>query len=138
MRPLTGDGPREVVLTRGYLLAAPGATRPPDGDLGGGIVYAAIDTFGSDGAVERFEALLPRIRSSRAVVLDLRRNTGGSTARAARVIGHLTDRPLPGARWRTPLHRPAFRAWGRPEAWHEGSHGAVRPAADPFLGPVVV
>jgi C-terminal processing protease CtpA/Prc len=129
---------REVTLTRGYLTAAPLPMSRPDFDLGDGIVYVAIDSFGSASAAERFEAELPRIRGARGLILDLRRNGGGSTSHANRVLGWLTDKPLPGSKWKTRLYRPAFRAWGQPEQWHEGRHDGVRPAANPFLGPVVV
>jgi len=36
------------------------------------------------------------------------------------------------------VHRPAFKAWGQQETWHEGHHDAVVPAKEPFVGPLVV
>jgi C-terminal processing protease CtpA/Prc len=137
VRPLQG-AEREVVLTRGYLTASRAPARREDGEVEDGIVYVAIDGFGSEDDVVHFDALLPRIRQARGLIIDVRRNGGGSTSIAAKVIASLTDRKLPGSRWKTRMHRPAFKAWGQPEEWHAGKHADVAPARDPFLGPVVV
>lgn len=128
---------RDVSLTRGYRSArAPRLTRP-NGEVEAGIVYVALDSFGSSKAAEAFEGLLPLLRRSKGLVLDVRNNGGGDTKHGNRVISWLTDKPLPGSNWRTREYRPAFRAWGRPEGWHRGEHSKVLPADDPWLGPVV-
>lgn len=129
---------RTVALTRGYLFASPPPRPRRAHDLDGGIVHVALDSFSGTGAAERFEALLPKIRAARGLLLDVRDNGGGATRNANAILRWLTDRPLPGSRWKTRLYRPAFRAWGQPEAWHEGRHDPVQPRPDPFLGPVVV
>ncbi len=137
VRTLRGEE-REVMLTRAYSFARrPVATRS-DSDVGNGVFYVSLDSFSSDRVVERFEAAMPRVRGARGLILDLRENGGGSTSHGNRIIGFLTDRPLQGSRWKTRLYRPAFRAWGNPEGWHEGHHQEVEPAGNPFLGPVVV
>lgn len=135
----TGDGSvREVSLTRGYQRARPQTHERDSGPVADGVVYVELPSFGSEAAAETFERMLPAIRGARGLILDVRGNGGGSTSVAYRVLSWLTDKPLPGSRWRTREYKPAFRAWGRPEGWHHGKHDDVQPKDDPFLGPVVV
>lgn len=129
---------REVTLTRGYARAVRPNIGRPDGDVGDGIFYVSLDSFGDDAVVKRFESHLPEIRKARGLILDVRENGGGSTGNGAAIISHLTDKTLKGSHWKTRMYRPAFRAWGQPEAWHEGDHTPAKPAKDPYLGPVVV
>jgi carboxyl-terminal processing protease len=129
---------REAILTRGYARLPGFALTRPNGPIHDGVSYVAIDSFAGDRSVQQFEKMLPEIRAARGLILDLRENSGGSTSNANRILSHLTDKPLAGSRWRTRQYRPAFRAWGHSEEWHEGSHDPVRPAQGAFLGPVVV
>ncbi len=129
---------REVTLTRGYLRAHAPTRRRADGEFESGLVHVALPSFSHGDAVAHFERLLPTIRSARGLILDLRDNGGGSTRVGNQVLASLTDKPLAGSHWRTRMYRPAFRAWGSPEAWHHGKHDDVVPGKDPWLGPIVV
>lgn len=132
------EAPRDVTLTRGYVRASSKTVRHKNGVVEDGIVYVELPSFGNMSAAEAFEALLPTIRGAKGLILDVRRNGGGDTSVGARILSWLTDEPLQGSRWRTRAYKPAFRAWGRPEEWHEGTHDDVEPKPDPWLGPVVV
>ncbi|UCC67906.1 MAG: hypothetical protein JSV79_12445 [Armatimonadota bacterium] len=108
-------------------------------DLSDGIAYVALNSFESEDVVSEFDAVFDKLRQARGMVIDVRENAGGSTGNAARIIGRLTDKPLPLSAWRTRDHLPAFRAWGMTEAWYQAAHDFVRPRGErPFLGPVVV
>lgn len=135
----SGDGPpRDVTLTRGYQRPPSRSSARANGEVTDGIVYVQLPSFGSTSNAEAFERLLPTIRAAKGLILDVRQNGGGDTSVGNRILSWLTDQPLPGSHWRTRAYKPAFRAWGRPEEWHRGTHAAVVPKSDPWLGPVVV
>jgi carboxyl-terminal processing protease len=105
-----------------------------------GMAYVALNTFGDTITAHLFEAALPELRRARALVIDLRRNGGGSSGIGYRVASWITNDTLETSRWRTREHRAAPKAWGRfgsplhraygeMDAWHDGgSHGRVAPA----------
>jgi len=108
-------------------------------DLGQGIVYVAMNTFGDRTFGSQFEAALKTISKPRGLIIDVRDNGGGSSSVGYAVISQLIDKPLQSSRWKTRQYMPAFRAWGRKEAWHEEQPHAINPSKEaPFLGPVVV
>ncbi len=103
------------------------------------VTYIALRSFGSSEVVKQFDEVLGKIGQARGLILDVRENGGGSSNIGYQIIGRLIDKPLASSRWKTRQYMPAFRAWGRPEKWYEGTHGMVEPRGDdPFLGPVVV
>jgi len=157
--PLVADGPRgtkarlevqdlegvtrTVTLTReleGIKLPWEGMTEPEARELPGNIMYVPLNSFSSEETVQHFEALFDQVSTSHGLILDVRRNGGGSSAIAYSIVSYLTDKALPTSRWKTRQYRPSFRAWGRPEEWYEGDHGTIEPIKEraPFLGPLVV
>ena len=107
-------------------------------DVGDGVVYVNLPSFGSRHIVEQFEAELPRIRPARALVFDVRANGGGSSDVGWDIVRHVIAAPIATTAWRTRQLRPAEKAWGQPEQWHLGQPRQLEPAADPFTGPVAV
>jgi carboxyl-terminal processing protease len=81
-------------------------------ELDDGIAYVALNSFNEPRLVEELDAIMPALLNAQGVVLDLRRNGGGSDDVAKRVLSRLTDRVLLGPAWRTREHVAAFRAWG--------------------------
>lgn len=134
-----GGHTRELVLTR---LAWRYPDRPSFvfADLGDGLVYTELNSFSDRAVAESFASHLEKISGARGLIIDIRNNGGGSTDIGYSVISHLTDKTLPGSRWRTRKYLPAIRAWGREQEWHEGTHNSIAPAEGvaPFLGPTVV
>jgi C-terminal processing protease CtpA/Prc len=132
--------------------------------LEGGIVYIALNTFADPGIVGDFEVLLPELRGSAGIVLDLRRNGGGESDIGYAILAHLIDEPATTYRWKTRVHCAAYKAWGkwtsefppeeladldakrkeylehyRGDAWREGGPDTIRPAvADVYTGPIAV
>ena len=107
-------------------------------ELDGGGGYVNLPSFSDAAIVKQFEQELPRIRQAKGLIFDVRGNGGGNSAPAWGIVRHVTDRSIPKTTWRPRLYRPAYRAWGRDDEWHHGGQEYVRPAADPFTGPVAV
>jgi len=108
-------------------------------DLADGIVYVALNSFGSDRVAKEFDGIFDRIRRAKGLVLDVRQNGGGSSSNGYAIIGRLINEPLTGSVWKTRQYMPAYRAWGKKEEWYKGEPSQVRPRGSaPYLGPVVV
>jgi carboxyl-terminal processing protease len=104
-----------------------------------GIAYVALNTFATDSVGHDFEAALPQLREARGLVIDLRKNGGGSSGNAYWVASWLTDDSLATSKWRTREHRAAHKAWGQYGGEHVeytemrkwidgGTHGAIQPS----------
>jgi carboxyl-terminal processing protease len=85
----------------------------------GRIAYVALNSFIDGAIVGDFEKAWPEIRKAPALILDVRANSGGSSGYGNQILGYLAAKGGPVAATRTRLYRPAFRAWGRGEAWQE-------------------
>jgi C-terminal processing protease CtpA/Prc len=107
-------------------------------ELAGGVVYVNLPSFDNEEIVKQFENELPRIKKARALILDVRSNGGGNSRHGWSIVSHLVDKATLTTAWRTRIYRPAHRAWGQAETWHLGKPDSIRPAKDPFLGPVAV
>jgi carboxyl-terminal processing protease len=110
-------------------------------ELPGNIAYVALNSFGSDNVVKAFDRNFDAIRKASGIIIDVRENGGGSSNYGYDIIARLIgpDTILKTSTWRTRDYKPTFRAWGRPETWHEGTHDDIKSRGDnPFLGPVVV
>lgn len=108
--------------------------------LDGGVAYVALNSFGSEAIVKQFDDVFEQIRGARGLIIDVRENGGGSSGTGYAIVARLIDKATDQtSRWRTRLYRPAFRAWGQPEQWHEGEHSKIEPRGGaPYLGPVAV
>jgi len=135
---------RKVSLMRkaNGLALLPRRTWPPNfeyRDLGEGIAYVAFNTFGSSDVVVAFNEKFKTISGAKGLIIDVRKNGGGSSSNGHAIIARLIDKAIPATRWKTPQYRAAFRAWGRDEQWYDGGSKMIEPkTTDPFLGPVVV
>ncbi len=129
---------RDVSLTRGYY-DFPSDREPFLRERDGGMVQVNLDSFGSNQVVQQFEEAFDKILGAPGLILDVRRNGGGNSAFGDSILKMLLDRPAKGCQWKTRQYIPAFRAWGKPEAWYQGSPGTVNPAEGKhYEGPVVV
>ena len=134
---------REVELTRTGLPVSGTWHRRPERDAGwlrDGIFYVPLEGFASRTIVDEFDGVFDEILKAQGLILDVRVNGGGNSDTGDAIVSYLTDEPLKTSRWKTRQYMPAFRAWGREEQWHEGTHDPVLPVKGrkPFLGPVVV
>ena len=107
--------------------------------LPGRIAYVALNEFDDARAAEAFEARFDEIVKADALILDLRRNGGGSGSVGYRVLACLTAKPFQKSMWKTRIYSATARAWGEPEkiAVHEAE--SVPPSGTRlFTKPVVV
>ena len=105
-----------------------------------GISYVAINTFGTSEVVEKFKQHMDRIRESSGLIIDVRENSGGNSGNGDRITSFLIDKEIPNTPWKTPQYVAAFQAWGRPEKWHVGQPGHIKPreGMERFSGPIIV
>ena len=79
------------------------------------IGYVSLNTFGNNKAAEEFEKNFDVISKTDALIIDVRRNGGGSSSVGWYVLSMLTQKEFQTSKWHTREYKPAFRAWGRPE-----------------------
>nr|WP_315398510.1 S41 family peptidase [uncultured Duganella sp.] len=90
-----GDGAeREELVERSLAYRAP----PAEGFkmLPGAIAYIALDQFENDRDVKAFELALPEILKAKGLLIDVRRNGGGSTKFGLAVLSYLSAEPIVG------------------------------------------
>jgi carboxyl-terminal processing protease len=107
--------------------------------LPGRIAYIALNEFDDAKAADAFDAKFDEIAKAGALILDIRRNGGGSSSVGYRVLASLTAKPFRTSMWKTRIYSATARAWGEPEriAVHEAEE--VRPNGTRlFTNPVVV
>lgn len=77
------------------------------------VAYVSLNSFEKPKIDSLFVALLPELARARGLIVDLRYNTGGSTAIGAEILQYLTrDRLIYGAKSSTRQHVAAYKAWG--------------------------
>ena len=84
--------------------------------IDGDVAYVALNSFNDSKIVQEFEATLPELYKAKGIIIDLRKNPGGSTGNGTAILDHFTNIPLSGSAWRTREHRGSFKAWGRQSA----------------------
>ena len=82
-------------------------------ELEEGIAYLALNTFADPEIIADFARVLPRLRQSAGVVVDLRRNGGGESDIAFEILSHLISRPVVSYAWKTRKRYSAHAARGR-------------------------
>jgi carboxyl-terminal processing protease len=108
--------------------------------LPGEIAYFAFGHMDGPEGVVAFERALPAILAAKGLVLDLRRNGGGSTTYGLQVLSYLTPEPLKVARQRF-RDDPGYTRVGAPTVtWAEPVfvQDAVIPRKQHFTGPVAM
>ena len=83
-------------------------------DLGGGCVYVALNSFSNSEIVGMFEDRFKDIRPSKGLIIDVRKNGGGSSRYGHEIISHLIDKSIPATRWKTPQYPPDPESAGPP------------------------
>jgi len=107
--------------------------------LPGDVAYVALNAFGSEEIDKEFDAAFPEIQKSKALILDVRENEGGSSNIGYEILGYLTSKPFLSSQWSTRDYRPTSRAWGEPDRWYAEEGQPVSPhGGTPYAKPVVV
>jgi carboxyl-terminal processing protease len=96
----------------------------------GDVAHVSLNSFDDSSIVELFRNDLEEIRKSRGIVIDLRKNGGGSTDTGASILMHFTSADsITGSAWKTRSHQASFKAWGtyfrtyNPDIRRENSEG---------------
>lgn len=82
--------------------------------LDGGIAYLAVNEFGDDAGLKAFEQHLPEIIRARGLIIDVRRNGGGSTNNGTAILSYLDKKPIPLSAAVSMDYVPVYRAWNGP------------------------
>jgi carboxyl-terminal processing protease len=107
--------------------------------LPGGVAIVTLNSFENYEISKQFVEAFPKIRESSAVLLDLRRNGGGSSGVGYEVLRRFIRQPAKGSRQVMRRYGPTDRAWGTLMEWDELAADEIRPANGPrFDGPVAV
>jgi len=78
------------------------------------IAYVSLNSFDDPKIDTLFWKKLPELYTSKAMIIDLRFNGGGSTTVGTEIFKYLTaDTLLYGSKNRSRLHIPSFKAWGK-------------------------
>ena len=77
------------------------------------IAYVALNSFNDPKIDTLFIKKLPELYKAKGLIIDLRYNGGGETSIGIEIFKYLTsDSLLYGARQKSRLHIPAYKAWG--------------------------
>jgi C-terminal processing protease CtpA/Prc len=119
-----------------------GRTPPPPFEwkmLPGDIVYVKLNSFYDGRGADMFAAAFDEMAGAKAMLIDLRNNTGGESRVGWRILSYLTDKPFKTSQWYTRQYRPAYRAWGRAQETYGKGAGEHQPDGKKFYsGRVVV
>jgi carboxyl-terminal processing protease len=108
-------------------------------ELDNNIIYIALNSFNNKGIVNQFDRIFDKILNSNGLILDIRKNGGGSSSIGYQIISKLIDKQLETSKWKTRQYKPAYKAWKKAEEWFESAHDTIQPDSGKlFLGKVVV
>jgi len=108
--------------------------------LNGAIAYVALNTLDDAEVVSSFDSAFESIQQAEALIIDVRRNSGGSSSIGWQLLGRLTDKPFRGHVALVRRYAPYPRANGK-DPWEvETSGGREQPpeGTKVFTEPVVV
>ncbi|WP_447642093.1 MULTISPECIES: S41 family peptidase [Chitinophagaceae] len=78
------------------------------------IAYLALNSFGDPKIDTLFLEKLPELKRAKSLVIDLRKNGGGSTGIGSFILSYLTnDTLLPHSKYYTRQNLASFKAWGK-------------------------
>ncbi len=78
------------------------------------VAYLELNSFGNPKIDTLFIAKLPELKKAKSLIIDLRKNGGGSTNIGAIILSYLTnDTLLPHSKYYTRMNLASFKAWGK-------------------------
>ena len=107
--------------------------------LPGGVAYVALNEFGDNKDDEEWDKHWPELSQAKAIILDVRRNGGGSTEIGTHILATLIDKPVMLQRQESPEWVATYRAQGQAEPTLRFPAGSLSPdPAHHFRGKVVM
>jgi C-terminal processing protease CtpA/Prc len=84
------------------------------------IAYVALNSFDDWKASSEFGEKIPELKKAKALIIDLRNNTGGNSRIGKVILHHLTnDTIFYGSKSQSRLHIPTLKAWGQEKYYHD-------------------
>ncbi len=78
-----------------------------------GIAYLSLNSFDDPNIINLFEEKLPELYKAKSLIIDLRKNDGGSSVIGKEILEYLTnDSVLYGSKSQSRQYIPTFKAWG--------------------------
>jgi len=95
--------------------------------LPGNIAYLAVNEFGDDLGAKTMRDNFSTIAQAKALIVDVRKNGGGSSNFGFEILSMLTDKPFQSSSQRMLDYKPSYRAWGQLPGWWKIPPGEVSP-----------
>lgn len=104
------------------------------------IAYLKINDFENPDYKRIFDSLYVKILPSKALIIDVRENGGGSSGQGNYVLSHLIEKNTLSAKSKTKQNISAFRAKGSADVWLEIAPYLIKPInnKEKYLKPVIV
>lgn len=83
------------------------------------IAYVALNSFGYKKLIARFDSVFASIMESKALIIDIRLNTGGNSDIAYNILGYLTNKPFRILKSKTREYYPYYRTRGIGIRWYD-------------------
>ena len=105
-----------------------------------GILYVRIPSFAIRGIEDEFMKLIDGLDAGavKGMIIDLRFNSGGSSATAGKMIACLIDKDASSPLMKYPHYIGAYRAWGKKRSSWESRTVTAPRRGKRYLGPIVV
>ena len=107
--------------------------------LPGNIAYLAVNQFEDDNGAKTMRDNFAAISEAKGLIVDVRKNGGGSSNNGYEILSMLTDKPFQSSSARMLDYRPTYRAVGGTPGWWKIPPGDVSPDSEHFFSkPVIV
>ncbi len=81
--------------------------------LPGNVAKIDLNSFDNRKIVDTFLTALPALQKATAIIIDIRKNGGGSSENSSAILSYFTnDDSIRGSKWFTREHRASYKAWG--------------------------
>jgi carboxyl-terminal processing protease len=109
--------------------------------LEGGIAYLPVTQFENDASVKAFVAALPEIMQAKGLIIDIRKNGGGSSNYGMQILSYLTKASIPEGQEYIRAENAYYLTRGTAMRWISLSSGQPNKGSNKqeiYTGPVVV